>query len=183
MSAILIRNYNGLSEQVANAGCETFIVHARKAWLSGLSPKENRQIPPLRYEVVYQLKQDFKQLEIILNGGINTLDNAQMLLTQVDGVMLGREVYHNPYILAQVDCCIFGADTPVKSRVEIAQALVPYIQVQLAQGVRFNSISRHILGLFHGEKGAKSWRRYLSEHATKTGADEQVLLQALALYC
>jgi tRNA-dihydrouridine synthase A len=147
--------------------------------LSGLSPKENREVPPLRYEVVYQLKQDFPQLEIILNGGVTTLESAGEILNQVDGVMLGREVYQNPYILADVDTQIFGQHTPVKTRAEIVLALVPYIQQQLAQGVRFNSISRHILGLFHGEKGAKGWRRHLSENATKTGADEQVLLQAL----
>lgn len=164
---------------VANAGCETFIVHARKAWLSGLSPKENREVPPLRYDVVYQLKQDFPQLEIVMNGGITTLETSTELLNQVDGVMLGREVYQNPYILAQVDQQIFSQNYPVKTRTETVFALIPYIQQQLAQGVRFNSISRHILGLFHGEKGAKGWRRYLSEHATKIGADEQVLLQAL----
>lgn len=164
---------------VASAGCKTFIVHARKAWLSGLSPKENREIPPLRYEVVYQLKQDFPQLEIILNGGITSLESSAEYLKQTDGVMLGREVYQNPYLLAQVDQQIFAQNYPVKTRTEIVLALIPYIQQQLAQGLRFNSISRHILGLFHGEKGAKGWRRYLSENATKTGADEQVLLQAL----
>jgi tRNA-dihydrouridine synthase A len=164
---------------VASAGCETFIVHARKAWLSGLSPKQNRDVPPLRYDIVYQLKQDFPQLTIILNGGVTTLESSSEILKQVDGVMLGREVYQNPYILAQVDQQIFGKNTPVSSRTEVVLALIPYIQQQLVQGVRFNSISRHILGLFHGEKGAKSWRRYLSENATKIGADEQVLLQAL----
>jgi tRNA-dihydrouridine synthase A len=164
---------------VASAGCESFIIHARKAWLSGLSPKENRDIPPLRYDVVYQLKQDFPNLEIILNGGVTTLESSVEILTHVDGVMLGREVYQNPYILAQVDNQIFGQNYSIKTRSEVALALIPYIQQQLAQGVRFNSISRHILGLFHGEKGAKGWRRHLSENATKNGADEQVLLQAL----
>lgn len=163
----------------ASAGCETFIVHARKAWLSGLSPKENREIPPLRYDAVYQLKQDFPQLEIILNGGITTLESSIEILSHVDGVMLGREVYQNPYILAQVDSQIFGQNYPTKTRADVVLALIPYIQQQLAQGVRFNSISRHILGLFHGETGAKGWRRYLSENATKSNADEQVLLQAL----
>jgi tRNA-dihydrouridine synthase A len=163
----------------ASAGCETFIVHARKAWLSGLSPKENREIPPLRYEVVYQLKQDFPQLDIILNGGITTLESSIDLLKQVDGVMLGREIYQNPYILANVDQQIFRQNAPAKTRMDVVLALIPYLQQQLAQGVRFNSISRHILGLFHGETGAKGWRRYLSENATKSGADEQVLLQAL----
>lgn len=164
----------------ASAGCETFIVHARKAWLSGLSPKQNRDVPPLRYDVVYQLKQDFPQLEIILNGGVTSLEQSAEILQQVDGVMLGREAYQNPYLLAQVDTKFFGQNQPLKTREEIVLALIPYIQQQLAQGVRFNSITRHILGLFHGENGARGWRRYLSENATKTGADERVLLQALS---
>lgn len=164
---------------VAKAGCETFIVHARKAWLSGLSPKENRDIPPLRYDVVFQLKQDFPELRIVINGGITTLDASLDLLGNVDGVMLGREIYHNPYLLSSVDSQIFGDDYPIKSRQEVVLALIPYLQRQLAQGGRLNSISRHILGLFHGEKGARAWRRHLSENATKPGADEQVLLRAL----
>jgi tRNA-dihydrouridine synthase A len=164
---------------VAAAGCQTFIVHARKAWLSGLSPKENRDIPPLRYDVVFQLKRDFPQLEIIINGGITSLGAAESLLTQVDGVMLGREVYHNPYILAEVDQCLFGDDTPVKSRQAIVRTMIPYIEQQLAKGVRLNSISRHMLGLFHGEDGARAWRRHISENATKPGADARVILDAL----
>ncbi len=164
---------------VAEAGCRTFIVHARKAWLKGLSPKENRELPPLCYETVYQLKQDFPGLEIILNGGITTLDMAEHSLTHVDGVMLGREIYHNPYLLAQVDQRFFAASIVPKTRTEVVLALIPYIQAQREQGVRFNSISRHILGLFHGVAGARNWRRYLSEHATHNHADEQVLLRAL----
>jgi len=164
---------------VASAGCKTFIVHARKAWLSGLSPKENRDIPPLRYDVVIQLKRDFPQLEIIINGGITTLEAAQSLLNEVDGVMLGREVYHNPYCLNAVDGELFGDHYPVKSRQEVVQALIPYVQQHLQQGGRLNNISRHILGLFHGEKGARAWRRHISENATKPGVDEQVLLRAL----
>jgi len=166
-------------ETVAKAGCETFIVHARKAWLSGLSPKENREIPPLRYDVVFQLKRDFPQLEIIINGGITALDASQELLACVDGVMLGREIYHNPYFLSSVDSRLFGDNYPVKSRQEVILALIPYVQAHLQQGGRLNNISRHILGLFHGEKGARAWRRYISENATKPGADEQVLLRAL----
>jgi tRNA-dihydrouridine synthase A len=164
---------------VAQAGCKTFIIHARKAWLSGLSPKENREIPPLCYDWVYQLKQDFPQLTIILNGGISRLETAEQAVAQLDGVMLGREVYHNPYLLAQVDQRFFAQNYPVKTREDIVLALIPYIQEQRQQGVRFNSISRHLLGLFQGEKGARSWRRYLSENATKDNADEQVLLHAL----
>lgn len=164
---------------VAAAGCETFIVHARKAWLSGLSPKENREIPPLRYDVVFQLKRDFPQLEIVINGGIATLADAEALLAQVDGVMLGREVYHNPYILAEVDSRLFGAATEPLSRRQTVEALIPYIRRHLQQGGRLNQISRHMLGLFHGENGARGWRRHISENATKPGADEGVLLRAL----
>ncbi|MDO9141569.1 MAG: tRNA dihydrouridine(20/20a) synthase DusA [Methylobacter sp.] len=164
---------------VATAGCETFIIHARKAWLSGLSPKQNRDVPPLRYEVVYQIKQDFPQLNIILNGGINTLEQADEILQQVDGVMVGREAYHNPYLLADVDRRFFGATTEPRSRDKIMQLLIPYIQQQLDDGVRLHSVSRHILGLFHGEPGARGWRRHLSENAGKSGADIQVILEAL----
>jgi len=164
---------------VAAAGCETFIIHARKAWLSGLSPKQNRDVPPLRYDVVYQIKQDFPQLAMILNGGINTLEQADEILQHVDGVMVGREAYHNPYLLADVDRRFFGAPTEPCSRDRIMQLLIPYIQQQLDEGVRLHSVSRHILGLFHGEPGARSWRRHLSENAGKSGADIQVILDAL----
>jgi tRNA-dihydrouridine synthase A len=171
-----LTRFIGLS---AAAGCETFIVHARKAWLSGLSPKQNRDIPPLRYDVVKQLKRDFPHLTIVINGGINTLDSAQELLQDLDGVMLGREVYHNPYLMAQVDQLLFNADRPVLTRQEIILALLPYIEQQLSAGERLHSISRHLLGLFHGVDGARYWRRHLSENANKKGADQQVLLQAL----
>jgi tRNA-dihydrouridine synthase A len=164
---------------VASSGCKTFIIHARKAWLQGLSPKQNREIPPLRYDVVYQLKKDFPKLEIILNGGITNLEIAQDYLNQVDGVMLGREVYQRPFILSKVDHAIFGGSKQLKTRQQIVEELIPYVQQQLKQGVRLNSISRHILGLFHSQKGAKAWRRYLSENATKIGANETVLLEAL----
>lgn len=164
---------------VADGGCKTFIVHARKAWLSGLSPKENREIPPLRYEVVQQLKQDFPQLDIIINGGITTLDMSLELLNQVDGVMLGREIYHNPYLLSAVDGRLFGKAYPLKSRQEVILAFLPYVRQQLERGVRLNTMSRHLLGLFHGVDGARAWRRHISENANKPGADERVLLRAL----
>jgi tRNA-dihydrouridine synthase A len=164
---------------VAASGCRTFIVHARKAWLSGLSPKQNREVPPLRYEWVCQLKQDFPQLEIIINGGITSLHASEKLLQQVDGVMLGREVYHNPYLLSEVDRQLFADDYPLKSRQEVILALIPYLKQQLQQGERLNSITRHLLGLFHGRDGARAWRRHLSENANKAGADERVLLRAL----
>lgn len=165
--------------QVATGGCNTFIIHARKAWLSGLSPKQNRDIPPLRYDVVFQLKQDFPELQIVINGGINSLLDGLDFLNKVDGVMLGREIYHNPYLLSGVDSLFFGERSPIKSRQEVILNLLPYVRQQLASGVRLHNIARHLLGLFHGVKGARAWRRYLSENAGKPGADEQVLLHAL----
>jgi len=164
---------------IADAGCGTFIVHARKAWLSGLSPKQNREVPPLRYDLVYQLKKDFPQLEIIINGGITSLDQAEEMLKQVDGIMMGREAYHNPYILADVDRRFFGAVSDPLARPAIVALLIPYIQEQLKTEVRLNSVSRHILGLFHGEPGARGWRRYISENVSKSGADENIILEAL----
>ncbi|WP_051040298.1 tRNA dihydrouridine(20/20a) synthase DusA [Methylomicrobium album] len=165
---------------VADAGCRTFIVHARKAWLKGLSPKQNREVPPLRYEMVYRLKQDFPPLRIVLNGGITTLEQAEEALRNgVDGVMMGREAYHNPYILAEVDRRLFGMPADAVPRSEIVNRLMPYIERQLAEGVRLHSITRHILGLFHGEPGARSWRRHLSEEAVKYGADTSVVREAL----
>lgn len=168
-------------DTVAKAGCDTFIVHARKAWLSGLSPKQNRDVPPLRYDVVYQLKKDYPQLNIIINGGITTLEQTKTMLEHVDGVMVGREVYQNPYLLAEVDQQLYGADYSPISRQQVIALLIPYIQQQLAanNGVRLNSITRHILGLFHGEYGARLWRRHLSENACRAGATEQVVLDAL----
>ncbi len=163
----------------AEAGCNTFIVHARKAWLSGLSPKQNREVPPLRYEVVYQLKQDLPAFAFILNGGVSCLNQAEDILTDVDGVMVGREAYQNPYLLADVDRRLLGFNANPVSRHEVITQLIPYITDELKKGVRLNSIARHILGLFHGEPGARSWRRYLSENACKTGADESVVLKAL----
>lgn len=164
---------------IAAKGCQTFVVHARKAWLSGLSPKENREIPPLRYDVVCQLKQDFPELEIIINGGITKLNACAEFLLQLDGVMLGREVYHNPFILTEVDALLYGDQPLSLTRQDVVLAMLPYVEQQLAKGVRLNSMTRHMLGLFHGEKGARAWRRYLSEHATQVGADQQVLLTAL----
>jgi tRNA-dihydrouridine synthase A len=168
---------------IASAGCKTFIVHARKAWLSGLSPKQNREVPPLRYDWVYQLKKEFPQLEIIINGGITTLDHSEELLKHVDGVMMGREAYQNPYIMSEVDKRFFGAANEPLSRQMIVKELVTYTQEQLKSEVRLNSVSRHILGLFHGKPGARGWRRYISENVSKPGADENVILQALSYTC
>ena len=168
-------------EVVSSAGCETFIVHARKAWLSGLSPKQNREVPPLRYDIVQQIKQDFPQLEIIINGGVTGLEQTKELLQTLDGVMIGREAYHNPYLLAEVDNLLYQRNAAIKTRHEIVLELIPYIQDQLRKGVKLHSITRHILGLFHGIAGARAWRRELSEKAPKAGADEKVVLQALNL--
>lgn len=164
---------------IADAGCKTFIVHARKAWLSGLSPKQNRDIPPLRYDVVYQLKQDFPHLEIILNGGLTTLDQCDSALQQVDGVMIGREAYHNPYCLSSVDLRYYADHHAIPSRAEIITAFIPYMQMQLTAGVKLNAMTRHILGIFHGQSGARAWRRYLSDHACKPNANTTVVSEAL----
>ncbi len=169
-------------DTVSQAGCKTFIIHARKAWLKGLSPKENREVPPLRYDVVFQLKKDFPELEIVINGGITTLDQSVELLEQVDGVMLGREIYQNPYLLTGVDGLLFGDDSLILRREQVLFELFPYIQAQLQQpSVRLHSMARHVLGLFYGEYGARLWRRYLSENACKSECNEQILLSAFEL--
>ncbi len=166
---------------VAKSGCNTFIVHARKAWLDGLSPKENRSIPPLRYDVVHQLKQAMPHLEIIINGGISDLDVAAEQLQYMDGIMMGREVYHNPYILAEVDRRFYESKNQVPSRYDIIETMYPYIETELSKGMRLQSITRHILGLFNGLPGAKKWRRYISENAPLAGANIQVIEQGLKL--
>lgn len=172
---------NHFVKTVKAAGCKTFIVHARKAILSGLSPKQNREIPPLTYPFVYQLKQDFPDLEIVINGGITSLEQADSHLEQVDGVMIGREAYHNPYILADVDSRYFGCNKEKQSREEILTKFLPYIESELAQGTRLQHISRHILGLFHGQPRGKLWRRHLSENAYKKEAGIEIVKQALAI--
>jgi len=167
---------------VAGRGeCDMFTIHARKAWLSGLSPKENREVPPLDYPRVYQLKRDFPQLTIAINGGVKTLEEAQQHLQHLDGVMMGREAYQNPGILARVDSEIFGSPAGVLSSVEIIESLYPYIERELANGTYLGHITRHILGLFQGVPGARQWRRHLSENAHKPGADARVVEQALSL--
>jgi tRNA-dihydrouridine synthase A len=164
---------------VAQAGCRTFILHARKAWLQGLSPKENREKPPLRYDVVYTLKQDFPHLEIVLNGGVMTLEAAQGHLQEVDGVMLGRAVSHNPYLLAQVDREFYGDPHPIPARHEVVAAFLPYVERQLAQHISLGAMIRPLLGLFQGQPGARAWRRYLSEHAHRAGVGIEVIQEAL----
>ncbi|WP_337165931.1 tRNA dihydrouridine(20/20a) synthase DusA [Vibrio fluvialis] len=161
-------------------GCEQFTIHARKAWLSGLSPKENREIPPLDYPRAYQLKQDFPHLTIAVNGGVKTLAEAKEHLQHLDGVMIGREAYQSPYLLAEVDQQIFGLDTPVKKRSQVVQEMYPYIEQQLAQGSYLGHITRHMLGLFQNMPGARQWRRHISENAHKAGSGIEVVEQALA---
>lgn len=165
--------------RVAAGGCETFIIHARKAWLHGLSPKENREIPPLRYEVVYQLKRDFPHLTVILNGGLTTLDQLIEPLQRVDGVMIGRAACDNPYLLAEVDQRFFGAGTASPRRHQVVEALIPYMAAQLQQGTPLHCMTRPVLGLFHGVPGARAWRRTLSERAWRRNAGIEVLVDAL----
>ncbi len=166
---------------VANAGCSLFVVHARKALLSGLSPKENREIPALDYERVYRTKDFFSQLEIIINGGITTLEECKQHLSRVDGVMLGREAYQNPYIMHQVDSVLFDKEIDNKSRLDYLEAYLPYIEGQLEQGLPLQHMSRHILGLFKGEKGGKQYRRHISENCHRKDAGLQVILDAMKL--
>ena len=158
-------SYEALSEFVscvAEAGCEIFILHARKAWLQGLSPKENRSVPPLNYDWVYQIKKDFPQLVIGINGGINNLEDSQAHLQQVDSVMLGRTIYHQPYLLAQVDREIYNKNTSVISREQVLLDFVAYMRDQSNQGVPIRSMTRHILGLYHAQSNAKKYKQLLS---------------------
>jgi tRNA-dihydrouridine synthase A len=166
---------------VADGGCRTVIVHARKAWLEGLSPKQNRELPPLRPEAVYRLKAHFPELEVILNGGVEDLDQAAAHLARVDGVMIGRAAYRNPYLLAGVDERFFGEAGPAPGREAVVRALLPYVSERLSRGVPLKSITRHILGLFNGLPGARAWRRHLSTAAHLPGAGPEVIEAALEL--
>nr|WP_274600218.1 tRNA dihydrouridine(20/20a) synthase DusA [Thiocystis violacea] len=161
--------------QVTQAGCDAVIVHARKAWLKGLSPKENRDIPPLRYDLVLRLRETFPSLCLAINGGIKTLDEAAGFLADLDGVMIGREAYHNPWILAEADRRIFGDTHPVPTRQEVLTAFLPYAERQLAAGVPLSAMSRHLLGLFQGQPGARAWRRRISENAHRPGAGVEII--------
>lgn len=165
---------------VADAGCKQLIVHARKAWLKGLSPKENREVPPLNYQRVIQLKQEFPQLDISINGGIKTLSEAQELLQHLDGVMVGREAYSNPMLLAEVDALIYGKAGQQVTPEQVVLEMLPYIERQMQQGARFWHIVRHMLGVFQGRPGARQFRRLLSEQGHKADAKPELLLQALA---
>jgi len=166
-------------DTVAAAGCQTFIIHARKAWLQGLSPKQNREIPPLRHDVVHQVKRDYPELEIILNGGLRDVPEALAHLPAVDGCMIGRAAYETPYVMAEADQVMFGADAPVPSRREVMARYLPYVREKLAEGVPLFRMTRHILPLFHGQPGARGWRRHLTEAVQQPGAGAEVIEEAL----
>jgi tRNA-dihydrouridine synthase A len=169
-----------LVEAVAASGCRTLILHARKAILAGLNPKQNREIPPLRYDVVHRVKRDVPKLTVVVNGGIRTLDQAQAQLAEVDGVMVGREAYQNPYCLAAWQRQLLGTRGRVPSREEVVAELLPYVERELAEGTPLKAITRHLMGLFNGLPGARAWRRHLSEAAHRPGAGTEVIREALA---
>ena len=160
-------------EQVSAAGCDTFIIHARKAWLQGLSPSQNRSIPPLQYERVYRVKQDFPHLQIIINGGFNDMENIIEQYRHVDGVMIGRMAYNNPYLLARIDNALFSHPSMPESRRSILGKYLQYMDHELSRGTRFSHMARHLLSLFQGVAGARAYRRYLSEnmHGRETGVE------------
>ncbi|PJG83536.1 tRNA dihydrouridine(20/20a) synthase DusA [Caviibacterium pharyngocola] len=166
-------------QKVHNVGCQEFIIHARKAWLSGLSPKENREIPPLDYDRVYRLKADFPQLYISINGGIKTIEDMQRNLQYVDGVMVGREAYQNPALLGYIDQALFNPNCRIITPRQAIEKMLPYIEEQLSDGVYLNHITRHMLGAFQNCKGARQWRRHLSENAHKPNAGIEVVETAL----
>ena len=165
---------------VSEVGCRRFTVHARKAWLKGLSPKENRNIPPLRYQDVHRLKQEFPHLFIEINGGITTLEQVQEQLKLVDAVMIGRAAYDNPYLFATVDRDFYGEDVTPPTRREVVAAMLPYIDYWIAKGLKLNAISRHMLELFAGKPGTKAWKRHISENAHRPAAGFEVIGAALA---
>lgn len=171
---------DGFVDTLAAAGCATFIVHARKAWLDGLSPQQNRDVPPLDHARVYRLKARRADLAIVLNGGIAGIDEAEAHLARVDGVMLGRAAYRSPWLLAAVDRRIFGAETPAPELAEVVERMIPYIERELARGTRLHQVTRHMVGLFQGVPGARAWRRTLSEEGVRPGAGPEVLCAALA---
>lgn len=165
---------------IAEAGCRTFIIHARKAWLEGLSPKQNREIPPLCYQRVYQLKKAFPELEVVINGGITTLDEAVEHLNHVDGVMVGRAAYSDPYRFLAIDQRLFGAQERQPTRQQLLEAYLPYLRSELEQGTPLGVMARHLFGLFHGVPGARRWRRILGEGAWQQGAGVEVIERARA---
>jgi tRNA-dihydrouridine synthase A len=164
---------------VAESGCSVFVVHARKALLAGLSPRENREVPPLRYDYVYRLKEEFPQLAVVVNGGVRRLRGVHEHLARVDGVMIGREAYHNPYFLAEVEAALYGTEPP--RREDVIARFLPYVEARLAEGVRLPAITRHVLGLYTGQPGARRWRRRLSEEASRPGAGAELLRDSITL--
>jgi tRNA-dihydrouridine synthase A len=170
-----------LARAVVAAGADALIVHARKAWLSGLSPKENRDIPPLDYDRVYRLKASMPNVPVIINGGIASLAEARGHLAHVDGVMLGRAAYQEPWRLLTVDCELFGEPAPFATMKDVLEAMTPYIERELAAGTRLHSITRHFVGAFHAVPGARAFRRHLAEHGVRPGAGSEVLKAAIAL--
>jgi tRNA-dihydrouridine synthase A len=165
-------------DAIADSGCRLFVIHARNAWLKGLSPKENREVPPLRYDWAYRLKQERPALQVIVNGGIADIAEASAHLDHTDGAMLGRAAYHDPYLLHRLDAAWFGSAT--RTRGELLRAWLPYVQMQLERGTALKHMTRHILGLFHGERGGRAFRQILSEGAHRPGADTSLIAQALA---
>ncbi len=172
----VVRDFVGT---VAAAGCTTFMVHARNAVLKGLSPKENREVPPLRYDFVHALKHDFPDLTIVLNGGVTDWTTIDRELARVDGVMLGRVAYHDPWMLANADARVFGEPPISRSRTDVVHALVRYAEAQMRGGVPLRAITRHVLGLFQGVRGARAWRRMLSDQLRLRSAGPELLLEAL----
>ncbi|MBV1707154.1 MAG: tRNA dihydrouridine(20/20a) synthase DusA [Hyphomicrobiales bacterium] len=170
-----------MTEALVAGGVDALVVHARKAWLKGLSPKENRDIPPLDYGLVHRLKQAFPQLPVIINGGLASLEEVQAQLAHVDGVMLGRAAYHNPMLLLGVDPLIFGDEAPFKDGHAVLRAYKPYLERELAQGTRLALMTRHLLGMFAGQPGARAFRRHLAEHAHAQDAGIEVVDEAMAL--
>jgi tRNA-dihydrouridine synthase A len=171
------------AEAVIAAGVDALIVHARKAWLKGLSPKDNRSVPPLDYALVHALKRRFPHTPIAINGGLETLEAARAQLEHADGVMVGRAAYQNPALLLEVDPLFFGDAAPYAGEAEAVHAFIPYVEARLAEGVPLHAMTRHVLGLFTGRKGARAWRRHLSTHAVKPGAGIEVLRAALDHVC
>ncbi|WP_099831873.1 MULTISPECIES: tRNA dihydrouridine(20/20a) synthase DusA [Methylosinus] len=168
-----------LCERVVAAGCDALVVHARKAWLAGLSPKENRDVPPLDYALVHELKRAFPTLPIAINGGIETIEQMRAQLEHVDGVMIGRAAYHNPELLLAVDPQLFGEPAPLPDGFAAVEAFIPYVEAQLRRGERLASMTRHMLGLFAGRPGARAFRRRLAAEAVRPGAGVETLLSAV----
>ena len=172
---------NAMAQAVVAAGVDALVVHARKAWLSGLNPKQNREIPPLDYERVYRLKRAHPRLPVILNGGVRSIDEAKMHLAQVDGVMIGRAAYQEPWRLLAVDPALFNAPAPFATAKDAGAALIPYIERQLMRGVRLHSVTRHLHGMFHAVPGARAFRRHLATEGVKPGAGAEVFAAALSM--